>query len=212
MSARSEQPTFTELLDWLEGRLDDRQSADVADRVAHADESTAETVAWLRSFLDSARRMPLQAPPAEASAALRTAVRERLTPWDPGEYVDAALVYDSRTAEAAGGTRAGLTPEDKHDRDVYHLIFDTEIGRVVLDVMRNVDGGVDVQGSLSQNAPNGDVLPRVVFTSNFTVRRTATCDQRGQFKVSGLPSGTDEMWIMDDRTRVRAAVLLDAGG
>jgi hypothetical protein len=207
----SEQPSFTELLDWLEGRLDDRQSADVADRVEHADQTTSENVDWIRNFLASSRSMPLESPAPEASAAIRAAVQERLTPWVPGAYADATLVYDSRTAAAAGGTRAAPTAGDKNDQDVYHLIFETEIGRVVLDVMRNADGGVDVQGSLPQNAANGDVFPRVVFTSDLTVRRTATCDQHGQFKVSGLPSGTDEMWIADETTRIRAAVLLDAG-
>jgi hypothetical protein len=206
-------PTFTELLDWLEGRLDERRGAEVADLVAHADPETAETVAWIREFLAAARAMPLRAPSPAASAALADAVRERLTPWAPGEYVDAHLVYDSRTALGAGGTRDALTGTRSTEEGVYHLVFDTEIGRVVLDVLDNPGGGVDVQGSLSQNRRNGDVLlPRVVFTSNLTVRRTARCDRSGQFKVSDLPSEVDEMWIMDAAARVRAAVRLDAGG
>jgi hypothetical protein len=197
------QPTFTELLDWLEGRLDDAAGADVADRVAHGDRETTEAVEWIRSFLEGAAKMPLQRPPAEVSAALRRVVAEHVAPWAPGDYTEAALAYDSRTTRMAG-TRADHSSSD----DVFHLVFETDLGQVVLDVMPVPGDGVDVQGSVAEQLRGRDLPTRVVLTSERVVRRTATCDRDGQFGMSDVPAGIDEIWVEHGETLVRAAVSL----
>jgi hypothetical protein len=201
------QPTFAELLDWLEGRLDDAQSADVADRVAHGTEATGAAVDWIRSFLESARSMPLQTPPPEVRAAVRRVIDEHLTPWVPGDYSDAAVAYDSRT-ERATGTRS--EPGDGGS-DIYHLIFGTEFGQIVLDVLI-ADNGVDLRGSVPQVLVDlvGGGPTRVVLTSDRVVRRTAVCSPDGLFTFFDVPSGIDEMWVEHGETRIRASVHLHA--
>ena len=56
-------PTFTELVDWVDGRLDQQQAADVESRVATGGEETSATVDWIREFKAAAELMPLVAPP-----------------------------------------------------------------------------------------------------------------------------------------------------
>jgi hypothetical protein len=204
------QPTFTELLDWLEGRLDDARSADVADRVEHGDRATGEAVAWIRSFLEAAGSMPLQAPPPEVRSAVRGLIDEQLAPWAEGEYRDAVRAYDSRTVRATG-TRAGPPAEPGEDGDVQHLIFDTDFGQIVLDVII-ADNMVDLRGSVPQVLVDlvGGGSTRVVLTSDRAVRRTTVCSPDGLFTIFDVPSGIDEMWVEHGGTRIRAAVDLPA--
>jgi hypothetical protein len=115
------------------------------------------------------------------------------------------VAYDSRTARAAG-TRAEPAGTDG---DIYHLIFGTEFGQIVLDVLI-ADTGVDLRGSIPQVLVDlvGGGSTRVVLTSNRAVRRTAVCSPDGLFTFFDVPSGVDEMWVEHGATRIRAALHL----
>ena len=69
------EPTFTTLLDWVEGRIDAPESQHVEDYVAASTDAQA-TVDWIRDYLRSSSLMPLARPPqVPPSAPEETATR-----------------------------------------------------------------------------------------------------------------------------------------
>jgi hypothetical protein len=102
-------PTFEQLLDYFE----DRTARDPGDTVRQwvADNPDETRVAWVRSFLTSARRAVLVDPPEHVSAALRsqfdTWFSERFE--QEFEFFVAALEFDSATMAASVGTRGAST-------------------------------------------------------------------------------------------------------
>lgn len=51
MTENRVEPSFAELLDWLEGRMDPSEDSSIARRVAEGDRSTHEKVEWISGFL-----------------------------------------------------------------------------------------------------------------------------------------------------------------
>lgn len=191
-------PRFTELLDWVEGRLAPDQAARVAALVAADHGGAAERVEWIREFLAGARAMPLATPPADLSARLRSAFTGLQPPASGEEWSEAVLLHDSRSA--AAGLRSlgeGLS-----------LSFDSAIGRFVLEVTPSVPGEVDLSGLVLTGA-GGDGVD-VSFLEDGALCRAARADREGRFEVAGVPTTVDEMWLRADGTRVRAALDLTA--
>jgi hypothetical protein len=77
--------TFSQLLDWIEGRLTEEEAAEVARLVESADSETKETVAWLRAFARIANEVVLASPPEEVREALVARFAGRLQPDFAGE-------------------------------------------------------------------------------------------------------------------------------
>lgn len=70
-------PTFTELLDWVDGRLPPAAERSVGRLVATGDAQVQASLAWIRAFQSSARSLPLLSPPVELRDHLRRIFRER---------------------------------------------------------------------------------------------------------------------------------------
>ena len=202
------EPTFTTLLDWVEGRIDAPESQHVEDYVAASTDAQA-TVDWIRDYLRSSSLMPLARPPQELHDRLRDIFEERLGPWAPASYVDGHLDFDSRQ-QAAAGIRGG---EDT----TFHLRFATEVLEVLLAVTPSSTDVVDVQGSV-RSVRSGEQVDHkdtplgrdVVFTSARQVRRHAVCDGNGEFRVTGLDVDVDEIWVglVDSAEQTRVEVDL----
>lgn len=197
MSAR---PSFTELVDWVEGRLVPERVDAVAAYVDAADAETADAVEWIRDFHHHARAMPLERPPAELSARLRGVFTGLHEPQRSDDWSEASLLYDTRLGMAAAGVRSA-------DDDGVHLAFDSELGRFVLDAVPAGAGEVDVQGmvAVAHSAKAGIDL---AFLERGTLRRAARATADGRFDVRGVPIAVDELWLSSDGTRVRAVLDL----
>ena len=192
--------SFTDLLDWVEGRLDPER-AEVVEALLHEDDpETSETIAWIRDFLAAAALMPLEELPAETSAELHDVVRLYATAWAPSAFDDASAVSDSRDALPPTGTRAGGSA------DIAHLVFDSELGRLGLDVARVTVGRVDVHGRLTPAPGQGAERSRIVFTQARRVRGTTICAVSGEFTARDVPDDVDEVWVVAGDHVVRAAV------
>ena len=192
--------SFTDLLDWVEGRLDPER-AEVVEALLHEDDpETSETIAWIRDFLAAAALMPLEELPAATSAELHDVVRLHATAWAPSAFDDASAVSDSRDALPATGTRAGGSA------DIAHLVFDSELGRLGLDVARVTLGRVDVHGRLTPAPGQGAERSRIVFTQARRVRGTTICAVSGEFTARDVPDDVDEVWVVAGDHVVRAAV------
>jgi hypothetical protein len=191
-------PTFTELLDWIEGRLPDEAAEAVASYVASGDPATAASVAWIRAFLEDAGSMPLSQPPPELSARLRDVFDQLHRPMRGDGWSDAWLLRDARTGLAAGVRSA-------EDGGV-HLAFDSELGRFVLDATVAGVGEVDVQG-LVMLAPGSRGVD-LAFLAHGDLRRAARTTADGRFDARGVPVDVDELWLTSGPTRVRATLDL----
>jgi hypothetical protein len=192
-------PTFTELLDWVEGRLGPDHADAVASYVATADGATLETVEWIREFLADARSMPLEVPPPELSARLRSVFVGLHSP-EQDDWSDASLLYDTRMGLAAAGVRS-------HEGDGVHLAFESAVGRFVLDAVAAGPGEVDVQGLIMVEPDEADGVD-LAFLEHGTLRRAARATTDGRFDVRGVPAGVDELWLTSGDTRVRAVLDL----
>ncbi|NYJ01416.1 hypothetical protein HNR19_002114 [Nocardioides thalensis] len=197
MTAR---PSFTELVDWVEGRLVPERADAVTAYVDTADPETADAVEWIRDFHHHARSMPLEQPPAELSARLRSVFTGLHEPQRDDDWSEASLLYDTRLGMAAAGVRSA-------DDDGVHLAFDSELGRFVLDAVPAGSGEVDVQGmvALADSERSGIDL---AFLERGTLRRAAHATADGRFDVRGVPTGVDELWLSSGGTRVRAVLDL----
>lgn len=195
-------PSFTDLLDWVEGRLVPERAEAVQAYVATADPATTETVEWIREFVDGARSMPLARPPAELSSRLRDVFVGLHSPELGDDWSDADLLYDTRMGTAAAGVRS-------QDDEGVHLAFDSDLGRFVLDATSAGGGMVDVQGMVvvDPGSPGGIDL---AFLQGGTLRRAARTTSDGRFEVRGVPADVDELWLSSETTRVRA--VLDLAG
>ena len=192
-------PTFTDLLDWVEGRLQPEQSELVAAYVDTADPATLETVDWIRTFLHDARSTPLAQPPAELSARLRDVFVGLHSPQQSSDWTDAALLYDTRMGLAAAGVRSA--------DDGVHLAFDSELGRFVIDAVVAGPGEVDVQGLIMLDGVDEGGVD-LAFLQAGSLRRAARTTKDGRIDVRGVPVDVDEMWLTSGGTRVRARLDL----
>ncbi len=191
-------PTFTDLLDWVEGRLQPEQSDQVAAYVDTADPAALETVEWIRDFLQEARSKPLAQPPAELSARLRDVFVGLHSPEQSSDWTDASLLYDTRMGLAAAGVRSA--------DDGVHLAFDSDLGRFVLDAVPASTGEVDVQGLIMLDGDATGV--DLAFLQAGLLRRAAHATKDGRIDVRGVPVDVDEMWLTSGGTRVRARLDL----
>jgi hypothetical protein len=101
-------PEFSELVDWIEGRL----AAADADRIATlvtADKGLQETADWIRTFQQTRKEVMWQAPPADMRANLRhrfSVYAAEKRPPNLLQRLKAVLTFDSQVQSAAAGTRS----------------------------------------------------------------------------------------------------------
>lgn len=193
-------PTFTELLDWAEGRVAEPRRTQLAALVAQDTESAA-SVRWIEQFLAASRTMPLATPPAATSERLRETLEEYLGPWRPEQYSVGALALAVGGPGTASGTRsiAGASVEATYD----DLVFETEVGRVRVTLRPGVDAGVDARITFDETA--ADAFPvgesRVLLAAGDRVRRSAVRVSATELEASSLPADLDRIWLVhDDRT------------
>lgn len=192
-------PKFTELADWVDGRLEPGHAEDVARRVTESGPDTEATVAWLRSFRSAAAVMPLQAPPADVGEAARAAFR-RLRGTDGDGYGRFDVTFDSRLA-SAGGIRSTTT-----DAEMFHLDLRAAGLSANVDVVRSRSGLV-VEGTVTDNrtAPADGPAIGVVFTAAGQARLTVPVDRRGHFSAE-VPADVDELCVVSATHRLRASL------
>lgn len=196
-------PTFNELVDWIDGRLEEAAAADMASRVAASGPDVIDTVSWIRSFREAAATMPLQKPPEDVSARIRAAFRELRGPMS-GPVDELELEFDSRMSPIAGVRSTGHT-------ESFHLDFGSEDLSISLDVSPHTEGDLLVRGTVSGEGrdtnidrPLEDDLG-LVFTSSGETQRTTRLDRNGGFTVQ-VPADVNEVWVLSATRRARATL------
>lgn len=127
---------MTQLMDWLEGRLAERE-ADAVAAAVQTDESLQATVTWLRAFLELSQSTILIEPPAElirkATASFRAFAKgKRPSNWL--QTLVGTLTSDSwQRPSLAGVRRTGLEAGPRQ------LIYTTNTADIVLNTQAGSD-------------------------------------------------------------------------
>jgi hypothetical protein len=153
-------PTFAQLVDWVDGKLDATQAARVQAAVdaaiARGDEALAATLAWLRAFRTQADETVLVPPPDAARARVMRAFEDFMrrrsnTSTQPGgllRRILAPLVRATGPGLAVEGARGAAIQARRRQ-----MTFECELADIVLNVQPR-DG---------THRLSGQVLPRVAL-------------------------------------------------
>jgi hypothetical protein len=197
-------PTFPELADWVDGRLDAATASGV--ERALGDPATAATLRWLHGFRRLARELPVEAPPAIIRQNLRRAFARRVDPQPTVGIIELAarLVFDSRRHLEPAGVRA-VTDAGRS----VHLAFAAPGIDLVVDVHRRPDGDLldlDVQVYLDEDRPQAPVFEAVARGSGW-ITRTSECDVLGRFRLQRI--GPEEVGLRVTNGEIALTASLD---
>jgi len=198
-----ERIAFSQLVEWVEGRLPEKEARAVEEQVAVADAATLADVTWLRRFVKATEGSILESPPPEVRntliARFRAHAKGRRTPGLL-ERVVATLTFDGGLRPAVGVRSAGAQGER---RQLVYSVDDLDVALNFLPRARDKNFDLD-----------GQVLPRDdVELGSFSVQLlqseselgiTAT-DDLGAFAFESIPSGVYEIILSTDRVEVSIA-------
>ena len=190
----SHAPLFSELLDWLEGRLLPDKARAVAERLQTADAATQADLDWLRLFLQAHQSVQFASPPPDVRETLRRAFAahtEAREPPGPFQRWLATLTFDSRAQPVTAGLRSAA--EEGQQRQ---LIYNTEAAEIALNVHSiRPDKSFIVTGQIF---PMGDT-PTQAFSIQLLRDAgevaLAAADELGEFTFADIPAGEYDMVV-----------------
>jgi hypothetical protein len=152
MAGSKKRIDFSQLVDWVEGRVSEEEARAIDEQVAVADAATLADVAWLQKFVRAVQGAVLESPPAE----VRSTLVARFEAYAEGQRtpgflkrVVATLAFDGGLRPAAG-VRAASTQGERRQ-----LIYSADALDVALNFWpRARDKNVDLDG---QVLPRDDV-------------------------------------------------------
>jgi hypothetical protein len=193
----STSPRFSELLDWLEGKLSADEAQAVAERLKNANATTRTNLAWLRTFLQARQVVKLTAPPAKVREVLkrRFAAYAPQTPrrQPPASFQRwlATLTFDSQARLGTAGLRSASVEGLQRQ-----LIYSTEVAEVVLNLQPHPQGQrLNLSGQvfpITDTPPNAFSLQLLQNTSEVGL---AASDDLGEFAFEAIPMGDYELVI-----------------
>lgn len=196
-------PSFTVLLDWVEGRLDPDRAADVA-RAVESDAQVRETVAWIREFLDVAERDRLTDPPDDLKKTLRSLFSSVHGASEPA--TEGSLALDTRRARLTGVRGPAATTDG-----IDHLALEADGLRITLTILPGARDVVDVRGIVAtvDGEPVSTPAEVVLATSGRAMRVTRTSPD-GSFALGAVSRDVDALWYLGEERRFRCVLSLRA--
>jgi hypothetical protein len=203
MPGPRERIAFSQLVDWVEGRLSEEEARAVEEQVAAADASTLADAAWLRKFIRATEDGVLESPPPDVRSTLisrfKAHAEGRRTPGLLKRVV-ATLTFDGGLRPAVGARAAGTQGARRQ------LVYSADALDVALNFLpRARDKNFDLDG---QVLPRDDVelgsFSVQLLQSETELGITAT-DDLGAFAFESIPSGVYEIILSTDRVEVSIA-------
>jgi hypothetical protein len=194
---------FSQLVEWAEGRLPEKEARAVEEQVTVADGATLADVAWLRKFLRASEDNILESPPPEVRSTLidhyKAHAEGRRTPGLLKRVV-ATLTFDGGLRPVVGVRSAGAQGARRQ------LVYSADALDVALNVLpRARDKNFDLDG---QVLPRDDVelgsFSVQLLQSETELGITAT-DELGAFAFESIPSGVYEIILCTEQVEVSIA-------
>src|SRR5215211_2652447 len=147
---------FSQLVEWVEGRLSEEEARAVDEQVAVADSATLADVAWLQKFIRATEGTVLESPPAEVRSTLvarfEAYAEGRRTPGLLKRVV-ATLAFDGGLRPAAGLRAASAQGVRRQ------LIYSADALDIALNFWpRARDNNLDLEGQIF---PRDDMEPEI---------------------------------------------------
>ena len=190
----SNTPRFSELLDWLEGRLPSDQARAVAQRIETASAATQADLDWLRLFLQARQSVYFATPPPTVRETLKgrfAAYAEARQPPGLFQRLLAELTFDSHLQPATAGLRSVADGGPQRQ-----LIYATETAEIAVTVQSTLPNKTfTVAGQIF---PVVDMAPQsfsIQLLRDVQEVGLATADELGEFRFANLPEGEYEMVV-----------------
>ena len=185
---------FSELLDWLEGRLPPDQAQAVAERLESANAATMADLDWLRLFMQARQSVQLTSPPPRVRQTLNQSFAEYVQARQPPGFFQrllATLTFDSGAQAATAGLRS--VADEGTQRQ---LVYATEAAEVAL----------TIQAALPNKnfIVTGQVFPTAdIPAHSFSIQLLrdiqeiglSSADELGEFTFANLPAGDYELVV-----------------
>ena len=181
-------PRFSELLDWLEGRLPAEEARALAKRLETAGAATQSELDWLRLFHQARQSVPLSSPPPSVRATLQerfSAYAETRRPPGLFQRLFGMLTFDNRAQPVTAGLRS--VADDTEQRQ---LIYTSEAAEIAVTIQPTLP---DKNFTLT-----GQIFPlRDIPANSYSIQllRDAeevglvAADELGEFAFTSLPVG-----------------------
>ena len=191
---------FSQLVDWVEGRLSEQEARTVEEQVADEDSATLADVAWLRKFIRATEASAIESPPPELRSELIArfeAHAEGRLPPGLLKRVVATLTFDDRLRPAVGVRSVGTQGTRRQ------LVYSADDLDVALNFsLRARDKTFDLNGQvLSHNDAELGSFSVQLLQSETELAITATEDLGG-FAIESIPPGVYEIVLSSERVEV----------
>ena len=203
----SNTPSFSEMLDWLEGRLPIDEAKAVAERLQSADAATQADLDWLRLFLQASHAVQIASPPPGVREILKhrfAAYAEARQP--PGLFQRwlATLTFDSRAQPMTAGLRSA-TQEGQQRQ----LIYNTEAAEIALNVHAIwPDKSFIVTGQIFPMVDTPTQAFSIQLLRDTAEVALAAADELGEFTFADIPAGEYDMVVSAGQYEVVISSLL----
>jgi hypothetical protein len=190
---------FSQLVDWVEGRLPAKEARVVEEQVAVADSAALADVAWLRKFVRATEDSVLEAPPPEVRSTLIARFRAHAEGRRPPGLLKrvATLTFDGGLRPAVGVRSAGTQGARRQ------LVYSADDLDVALNFLpRARDKNFDIDGQI---LPRDDVELgsfSVQLLQSETEFGITVTDDLGAFAFESIPSGVYEIILSTERVEV----------
>jgi hypothetical protein len=195
---------FSQLADWVEGRLPEKEARAVEEQVAVADSATLADVAWLRKFVRATEDSVLESPPPEVRSTLLAyfkAHAESRRPPGLLKRVVATLTFDDGLRPAVGVRSAGAQGARRQ------LVYSTDALDVALNFLPRARDKVDLNGQiLSHNDVELGSFGVQLLQSETELAITVT-DDLGGFAIESISPGVYEIILSSERVEVSITPL-----
>ncbi len=191
---------FARLVDWVEGRLSEREARIVEKQVA-ADSTMHTNVTWLRAFALISEATVIASPPPE----VRDTLVDRFEAYAEGKQrpgllkrLVATLSFDS-DLQPAVGLRALGTPESKRQ-----FVYSSEVADVAINLRsRPHDGLSDLYGQIFPVDGTDPSAFGAQLLNGSSKAVTTTTNDLGEFSFGAVPPGTYEVLASSDQVEIR---------
>jgi hypothetical protein len=191
---------FSQLVDWVEGRLPEKEARAVEEQMVVADSATLADVAWLRKFARATEESVLESPPQEVRSELIARFKGHAEGQRPPgllKRIVATLTFDDGLRPAMGVRSVGAQGTRRQ------LVYSADALDVALNILpRARDKNLDLNGQVLSHSDAVLGSFSVQLLQSETERAITATDDLGGFAIESIPPGVYELVLSSERVEV----------